>query len=111
MAEDAQLITGGKSVLVEKRDGSSERVTVRELPIRQLTRLLELQDDEAALVELYCDKPEGWADALTSTAHEQVLEEGAGLNFPILERWLNRKAAAVERLKPQVERILALAKP
>lgn len=50
------VILGGVEIQVTYRNGSQERVKVRQLPIRQLREWSELTGDEASLAELYCDK-------------------------------------------------------
>lgn len=105
MKEDMQTLTGEKTLEVAHRDGSKEQVTVREMPIRKIPRLLELQDDEPALVEMYTGKDAAWVDGLTTASFEAIVEAGAELNFPIIERWMQRKAAAVSRLMPLAEKV------
>lgn len=49
-------IFGGQTVEVRYRDGTTEKVLVRQLPIEVIQHWAELQSDESALVELYCDR-------------------------------------------------------
>lgn len=73
-------------------------VLVRSLPIRSLQRYLEISGDEAAVVELYCDKPEGWADCLKVESVEAILAKGNELNFPALQRLRERRADQAKNL-------------
>lgn len=73
-------------------------VQVRALPIRALQRYLEISGDDAAVVELYCDKPEGWADCLTVESVEAILEKGNELNFPAIQRLRERRADQAKSL-------------
>lgn len=109
MASDVETLLGGLPISVKFRDGTTEKVFVREVPIRKLPDFMEAQDDEPALVELVCEKPEGWADTLTTESFEGIVRQGGDLNFPLLERWLQRKADAVKRLQPMMVRVGALA--
>jgi hypothetical protein len=49
-------VNGSIEFTVTKRDGTNEKVRIQQLPIRLLGDWARLIDDEAALVELYCDK-------------------------------------------------------
>lgn len=51
-----QTLFGGIGIEVTKRDGTTEKVTVRQLPIRLYERYLSVMDDEATVVELLCGK-------------------------------------------------------
>jgi hypothetical protein len=66
---------------------------------------LEAQDDEMKLVELYTGKDADWIDSLTIASHEKIVVIGGEVNFPIFDRWAQRKAVAIERLSPGNTRI------
>lgn len=108
MSDTNIILLGGTNIDVSFRDGHSERVLVRELPIRLLPKFMELQDKEDQLSELYCDKPEGWDDTLLPESHERIIQTGGDLNFPILDRWVARKVAAVGKLTPAVNQVKGL---
>lgn len=93
-------LMGGTETTVEKLDGTSETVKVRQLPVRLLQSYLLKLDDEAAAIELFCDKPEGWADTLTIASCAAVVTEGEKLNSESFFAWLQRRVARQERLVP-----------
>ena len=80
------VILGGEELTVKTRDGESHRVWVYQLPVRRITRWAQLNyggmDAEPELVELYADKPQGWADTLTLESYDAVLAKGEELNRP-----------------------------
>ena len=70
-------ILGGQEYEAKKRDGTTEKVTIRQLTIRELSKnWIFAATEEANQVELYCDKPEGWDDNLTIESHEEILKIG-----------------------------------
>ena len=108
MNNELKTFIGCEELEIQKRDGTTQAVFVRELPIRLIPKFLQLQDDESALVELYCDQEPGWADSLTIASHEAVHEKGGALNFPVLERWIERKQRSVAQLQPALAPLQAL---
>src|SRR3954463_9053153 len=58
-------LLGGVDYSATKLDGSTETVRIRQLPIKQFPTYLTVLEDEPKMVELLCDKPEGWSDSLT----------------------------------------------
>jgi hypothetical protein len=56
LRDDIRVVLGAVETEVEFRDGKKETIKVRVLPGRLSGYWDELRDDEAALVELYCDK-------------------------------------------------------
>lgn len=93
-------LTGTKQVQVKLTDGTNEIVTVKALPIRKLGEYLAKQDDESGLIELACDKPEGWADKLTIESHEALVEAVEAMNHAPFFAWLRRKVRRAEQLAP-----------
>ena len=93
-------LMGGTETTVEKLDGTTETVKVRQLPVRLLQSYLLKLDDEAAAIELFCDKPEGWADTLTIASCAAIVTEGEKLNSESFFAWLQRRVARQERLVP-----------
>ena len=82
------------------RDGTTEVVNVRQLPVRLLPKYLATIDEEAERIELLTDKPSGWADKLTPASHLELLEAGEELNAEDFFAWLRRKVQRQERLAP-----------
>jgi hypothetical protein len=54
--EKAEALAGGVEVTVTKRDKSTEQVKVRQLPVLEMRGYAKVVDDEAAMVELFCDR-------------------------------------------------------
>ncbi len=103
-------IKGGVKVHVEYRDGTFEDVLVRELPVRLINDFMSLYTagDEPKLVELMCNKPEGWADTILVESHEEIIDKGLEVNFPVFERSASRREKMVDRLNPFLDRSRAL---
>ncbi|MDR2462214.1 MAG: hypothetical protein LBD30_00325 [Verrucomicrobiales bacterium] len=107
MTDQSKALLGGRALTVTFRDEHTEEVIVRELPIRHIQKLALTLDDEAAQAELYTGNEEGWDDTLTAASHEAVIKLGGELNFPLLQRWLERKGAAIAAVSPPLAKITA----
>lgn len=130
------VIFAGEEITAIMLDGSTQRVRVRAMPARHLSRVLDLCTDEAGLVEFVClvpaDSPDaaaevagwarvpaGWADNLADTSHEELHAAAKRLNFSRAESWARRQleagklrvalmTASDEMLKPAVDKMLSL---
>lgn len=107
MSELAKLV-GGVELDIEYLDGRPERVKVRHLPMRQMERYLEIFNNEAACVELFCDREKGWADTLSPDSYGAIADKGQELNLPLFQNWFRRLKARSEAMNPGlVERALS----
>jgi hypothetical protein len=97
-----ETLMGGKVVTVALRDGAKEEITVQQLAVAQMPRMLAVIEDEAAMVELFCSKPKGWATTLTPESHEEIVTEGERLNADFFGRWVQRQLQRRERLVPGI---------
>lgn len=87
-------------------DGHEEPVTVQMLGIKSLPDYLQRFDDEAKTIELFCDKPDGWADGLAPDSHVELIGAGQDLNLSNLTAWYRRRVARTEMLRPGFEKQL-----
>lgn len=71
-------VLGGQHLTVTKRDGKTEKVFVRELPIEALDEFAAIIADDAASLDLICDKPRGWSRTLSQKSFMEVMEAGEG---------------------------------
>ena len=93
-------ILGGEDISITLRDGTSENIKVRELPIKKLDEFLRKIGDEDALVELYCDKETGWAANLTRESWEKVLEKGDEINLDFFTSRARKRLERHEKILP-----------
>jgi hypothetical protein len=115
-AEDELVtITGGIEIeithlpAVAGRDGPvgeadsfphKETVKVRQIPISKIQQFALALGNEAELIELYCDKPKGWADTLTVESASAVADKGQEINLPLFAAWFRRQAKWRESQTP-----------
>jgi hypothetical protein len=103
---DLDVILGGVTIAAKLRDGSTEEVKVRQLSNRLLTTAWpKALDDQAALVELYCDRQEGWDDNLLPETHDEIIAIGGKLNFPLFARWTKDQRAMVKVMNAAVAEV------
>jgi hypothetical protein len=102
-----ETLFGGMEVEVVLTSGQTEQVFIRQLPIRQMPQMLASLEDENRLVELFCDKPEGWSDGLTVESFENVVTEGERLNADFFSRWVQRRLTRQEKVMPGITEKLA----
>lgn len=100
------IVAGGQVLTVKKKgkDGASEEVLVKLVPISQLTKYASLIDHIAPLAEFLCGKEAGWADTLDENSVYQIDEVGRYINDPRLDRLIARQVKAVAKLGPTLDR-------
>jgi len=97
-AEDMVTVAGGVTLQVTYQvngrgeEPKKELVKIRQIPISKLSEFLLTLGDEAHSIELYCDKPKGWADTLSLESANEVADEGQRINRPFLNAWWRRQA-------------------
>jgi len=92
-AQDLVTVAGGVDLEVKyQNNGHGEIVRVRQLPISKISEFLMSMGNEAMTIELYCDKPGGWADTLTIESANAVADKGQEINMPFLNAWWRRQA-------------------
>ena len=90
-------------------DGKTETVFVRIVPVKAYGELMGALQDELRTVEIYCERPKGWAEGLTVEAHEELVRAGERLNEGFFGRWRERQSARQKYLpKQNVEEIGAM---
>jgi hypothetical protein len=80
---------GGVELEVTHMDGSKETVSVRQIQLSRFAQyaLLVSWGHQAEMIELYCDKPKGWADTLTPESARAVADKGQEINLPFFKAW------------------------
>lgn len=102
-----ETLFGGLELDATLISGQTEKVFVRQIPIRQMPQMLTALEDENRLVELFCDKPEGWSDSLTVESFEKIVTEGERLNADFFSRWVQRRLTRQEKVMPGITEKIA----
>jgi hypothetical protein len=100
MTPKTDTLLGDQRAVASMRDGSTQNVTLRQLPIRALRTLADTlaNGDEGAQIELFCGKPQGWSDNLTMDSAVALLQQGQALNEDFFVSWASRQQALAQRL-------------
>lgn len=101
MQEDMTALMGGEKVSVTYHNGKTETVFVRELPVRLFQDYALVVADESKSVELFCSKPEGWADTLTRKSFLNILAKGEETNLSFFVEWGKRLHERTAKIIPQ----------
>lgn len=122
---DKQIALNGGleiDVLFEAVNGmlpASERVKVRQVPIRDYNEGFKLVDDEPGLVSFLAGKPKDWALSLSPGSYEEILAKGREVNkvgfFPYCQRRTEREQTrtlqVLQNIPPQaLEAVIALGR-
>ena len=102
-----ETLFGGAELEVNLMAGGTEKVFVRQIPVRLMPEMLANLEDENRLVELFCDRPEGWSDSLAVESFEKVVLEGERLNADFFSRWVQRRLTRQEKVMPGITERLA----
>jgi hypothetical protein len=92
--QQQELITIAGGVEMEvayNTNGTKEVVKVRQIPISKIQSFIFAMSNEAEAIELYCDKPKGWADTLTVESANAIADKGQELNLPFFGAWFRRQ--------------------
>ena len=92
-AAELVVVSGGIEVEVHyQNNGAAETVKVRHIPISKMQEFTTTIGDESRSIELYCDKPKGWADTLQPESASKIATKGQKLNGPFFTDWWERQA-------------------
>src|SRR5712691_276903 len=111
MDNDLTMILAGEEITVTKRDGSEEKVRVREFKVSELPAYAAVIDDEAKRVEMLCSKEAGWADSLTRESLVTVIEKGDEINLDFFIAWSARRLDRTRKILPDFDaKLMEVAK-
>ena len=100
-AQELITIAGGVDLEVAYQDnGRKEVVKVRQIPISKIQNFIFALANEAETIELYCDRPKGWADTLTIESASAIADKGQELNRPFFAAWFRRQMKWRESQQP-----------
>ena len=91
-------LNGGENFTVTKRDGTTETVFVKQVPVSQFPQYLKALDEETQMIAIACGKDVAFSDALAPESFEQLIEKIEGINNDFFQRWFQRKAKRMEIL-------------
>ena len=95
-----ETLSAGTPVSATLRSGERINLNVRQLPIRDFPKLLELQNNESALLELYTGATAEVLGQLTTESELTILEEGDRVNADFFGRWVQRRFRVNNLLAP-----------
>jgi hypothetical protein len=99
--EELITIAGGVELEVAyQNNGHKEMVKVRQIPISKIQNFVFALANEAEAIELYCDKPKGWADTLSVESASAIADKGQELNLPFFAAWFRRQIRWRESQQP-----------
>jgi hypothetical protein len=105
-----ETLMGGRKFPALKRDNTTEDIFIRQIGIEDCQSYLELQDNELAMIEFVCSKPDGWAKSLAPQCQAELIAEIDRINADFFSRWVERQKSRQERLMPGIteKRLAAL---
>jgi hypothetical protein len=101
--QQQELITIAGGVEMEvayQNNGDKEKVKVRQIPISKIQNFIFAMGNESEAIELYCDKPKGWADTLSVESASAIADKGQELNLPFFKAWFRRQMKWRESQQP-----------
>ena len=99
--QELVTIAGGVEMEVAyQNNGDKEKVKVRQIPISKIQNFIFAMGNESEAIELYCDKPKGWADTLSVESASAIADKGQELNLPFFKAWFRRQMKWRESQQP-----------
>ena len=96
----------GREITITKRDGTTGKVFVKLLPLRDIPSFFEKIESIPDLVKLATGISDKEFDDLDDDSQFLIDEEARELNLPLAVRWAERQAGLNDRLLPIAERNL-----
>ncbi len=84
-------LLGEAEFTATKRDGTSEPIKIKQLPVRSLPAYRMALNNEVELVKLLCDKSDIFVNDINHESFERIVEIGEELNRDFFGRWLARQ--------------------
>lgn len=103
---DLSVLLGGVPMTAHFKDGTTEEVRVVEVDIDSMLTLLAVIKETRPRVDLYCGKPKGWSEKLTTKSLIELLEKGKELNDPLFDAWYRDRLQTTELLTPGFQKRL-----
>ncbi|PYT00175.1 MAG: hypothetical protein DMF63_08330, partial [Acidobacteria bacterium] len=94
-----ETLLGGLTLTVCFEDGHKETVHVRQVPLKEYRALMDAQTDEFKWLEIVCEKPEAWAEAMRPGDYNRIFAEAERINADFFV-WCRRQIERVQRLAP-----------
>jgi hypothetical protein len=103
LKQSLATVLGGIEEQVSHQNGQTETVKIRQLPFNLMLKYLQIQDDEPAMVELFCNKDKDWSLTLAPEDFKKVLNQGEEINADFFRGWLERRVKRRERVLPALK--------
>lgn len=98
---ELQTAIGGSTVEITTPSGTTEKVFVRQLPVKLWDEAIEVALDEGRFIELVSGKESGWAGKVLPEARTLLAEEAERQNADFFA-YLARRSRMVNRLAPDM---------
>ena len=93
MSSETEILNEGRVELeVRRKDGGTEKVTVKKVAYRDMPKLAmgQVNPDVAALLYIEEKKDEKWLESLDPLSVADIIDRGDELNLPLLRRYFVR---------------------
>ena len=100
----------GKDVVVKYRpsaDGRQleEKLTIRELPLSQMSKYIDASEDACKLAALLMGRDVNWVDTLSIDSVEEIVRVGEELNRSFFSRWVGMQRGVKEGILGALNRV------
>jgi hypothetical protein len=100
-ATKTETLLGGTEFEATKLDGTTAKVFIRQIPVRDMPAYLKCQDKEPEMIELVCKVKPDFVDNLTHESHAQLVGEIERVNHDFFTAWGKRQKSRGEKLKAE----------
>lgn len=94
---DMIVLRGGDDFSITRKDGKTQAVFVRLVPVSDMKKYLSVYDDFAEMCALVTGLSLVEVDNLTDDSLYALYARAIELNDPRFDRWMRQRAAAVEK--------------
>ena len=104
----AETVLGGKFMEVKLTNGQSQRVHVKQLPMRMMVELASVMGDPVSIICLCTGNKAEWTDSVDIESFEELVRECDRVNMDFLGRWAALQKSRLKALKPLNEAVKGL---
>ncbi len=107
--QEIETMHDGVMMTIALVGGTTERVKVRKVPLREMDLLAAAWGRQPAEIAVYCDKPAEWVEKLSDDGWLAIMREGRRLNKSPFKEWFGFQNEAMSALGPRADQLMAAA--
>ena len=102
MSDKQTTLLGGRDLGITLRNGKTETVKVRQIPVWEMQKYAAAIQNELAMAEIFTARPAEWCKSLSDQSFEEIIMVGREINAHFFGRWMERQRSLAESIAPGI---------